>query len=179
MPVRRADGTQRLLFVGADFKRKGGELLVDLFVERFARRDVELHVVTTEPNVRKHPKVIVHYGVSAYTPRWKQLYAGADAFVLPTRWDSFGLAYLEAMSAGLPVIGSAINAGPEIIVDGETGYLIAPDDAHALAERIERLLDDADLRRSLGVRGRARVLERFDSQKNAAQLEDVFLSIAP
>jgi starch synthase len=168
----------RILFVGGEFARKGGPLLLDVFLERFASRGVELHLVTPTTGIPEHPQVFVYRDVRAFSPEWKRLYAECDVFVLPTRWEAFGIVFVEAMAAGLPVIATSISAIPEIIADGETGLLIPKDDGDALAQRLEALLGNAALRRALGENGPRRVAAHFDAEKNAARFEDVFRHIA-
>ena len=91
-------------------------------------------------------------------------YAGADAFVLPSldRGEAFGLVLLEAMRARLPVVASDIRGAAvgEIVVDGETGWLVPPGDAGALAAALVRL-NDAPTRRRLGEAGQRRWCERY------------------
>lgn len=175
---RSRDGVKRILFVGGEFSRKGGPLLVDVFLERFARDDVELHLVTTEDGIPVHPKIVVHRGVEAYSARWKRLYEEADLFVMPSARDALGHVYLEAMAAQLPVIGLDLGAMREMVVEGETGFLVPRDDRHALAQRIGTLLDDESLRRRLGANGRARVEHLFDAGENLAKLERIFMNAA-
>jgi phosphatidylinositol alpha-1,6-mannosyltransferase len=103
-------------------------------------------------------------------------YAAADLFVLPNRVDDgdfegFGMAFLEAAAAGLPTIGGASGGVPEAIVDGETGFLVSGSDVDELAERIERLAVDADLRARLGRAGRARVERDFNWDRAARDVE--------
>jgi glycosyltransferase involved in cell wall biosynthesis len=78
----------------------------------------------------------------------------ASVFVHPARWEGFGLGVLEAMHAGLPVVASGVSSLPELVVDGETGYLVAADDPQALAEAVGRALDDPTLGRGGQVRAR-------------------------
>jgi glycosyltransferase involved in cell wall biosynthesis len=66
------------------------------------------------------------------------------------------------MAAGLPVVASKVGGVPELVVDGETGFLPEPGDDEALASAVARLVADAGLRRRMGDSGRARVAERFD-----------------
>lgn len=89
-------------------------------------------------------------------------YQAADAYLHVVRADSFPLSTLEAMACGTPVIASEVGGIPEQITDGETGLLVRPADARSLAERLRRLLDDAELRRALGQRAAATVRSRFD-----------------
>ncbi len=88
----------------------------------------------------------------------------ADLLVHPVRWEGFGLALLEAMLASLPVVASRVSAIPEIVVDGETGVLVPPDDAPALAAAITRVLDDPG---EYGERGLARARSEFSVARMA------------
>jgi phosphatidyl-myo-inositol dimannoside synthase len=89
------------------------------------------------------------------------LYCRCGMFAMPSRQEGFGLVYLEAMRAGLPCISSVWDGGQEIVVDGETGYHVDPDDREALTATLTRLLLDDGLRSGLGNRGRARFHESF------------------
>jgi glycosyltransferase involved in cell wall biosynthesis len=89
------------------------------------------------------------------------LLAGAEVFVLSSRSEGLPVSVLEAMSAQLPVIASAVGGVPELVVEGETGLLVPPGDIDALAHALERLLADGQLRRRLGEAGRHRLEERF------------------
>ncbi len=89
------------------------------------------------------------------------LIAATDVFCMASRWEGLGLVFLEAMAAGRPVLSTNVSAIPEVVVDGETGLLVPPDDPHALATAMLRLSGDAGLRSRLGTAGHVRVLERF------------------
>lgn len=91
----------------------------------------------------------------------------ADAFALPSLVEGLPIALLEAMAMGLPSISTNINAIPEAIFNEETGLLIEPDDAVALAAAIERLADDQPLRVSIAERGQEYALRNFDERKVA------------
>jgi glycosyltransferase involved in cell wall biosynthesis len=99
------------------------------------------------------------------------LLAQSSVFALPTLREPFGIAFLDAMACGLPCIGTRIEAVPEIIREGETGLLVPPGDAVALALAIERLLGDPVLARAMGARGRARVFAGALWVHVAARLE--------
>ena len=89
------------------------------------------------------------------------LLAAHDLFALPTSRDAFGLVLLEAMQHGLPVVATTVGAIPQIVVEGETGFLVPPGDVAALADRLEQLATRPALRRRLGSAGRERYRERF------------------
>jgi starch synthase len=100
-------------------------------------------------------------------PELVHLLSGATVFVCPSVYEPFGLVNLEAMACETAVVASRVGGIPEIVVEGETGYLVDWDEgdpaafARALAARIEELLADPDLAARMGRAGRARVLERF------------------
>ena len=83
-----------------------------------------------------------------------------DVFVLPSRFEAFGLSILEAMLAELPVVASNVGGIPELVVHGDTGLLVPPDDAEALAEAIREALEPETAAR-LGRQGRERAVARF------------------
>jgi glycosyltransferase involved in cell wall biosynthesis len=91
----------------------------------------------------------------------RELLAGADVFVLSSLSEGLPLSILEAMAAGLPVVASAVGGIPELVVDGETGFLVPPGDPEALAEALRRVVADDELRRRLGAGGRERAEQLF------------------
>jgi glycosyltransferase involved in cell wall biosynthesis len=91
----------------------------------------------------------------------QHLYARAAVVACPSRREGFGVACLEAMAHGRPVVASAVGGLKDLVVDGETGLLVPPRDPQALRAALERLLADRDLRRRLGAAGRERARERF------------------
>jgi len=100
--------------------------------------------------------------------------ARAEVVVHPVRWEGFGLALLEAMLVGRPVVASAVSSVPEIVVDGETGLLVPPDDPGALAAAIGRLLGDADIASAYGAAGHARALAEFSVARMATRTLGVY-----
>jgi glycosyltransferase involved in cell wall biosynthesis len=94
--------------------------------------------------------------------------AAADVVALPSRREGLGVAALEAMAAGRPVVASRVGGLPEVVADGETGVLVAPGDVAGLAAALGRLARDAGLRTRLGTAGRARVAARFTTADMAA-----------
>ena len=104
---------------------------------------------------------------------WKY-YAAGDIFLLPTKYEAFGLAILEAMATGLPVLVSVRAGAAELIRDGVNGMRIErPTDSAAIAAKIESLLKDRDLRRRLGHHGRLTALE-YNWDRVAEQTANVY-----
>jgi len=89
----------------------------------------------------------------------------ADVFLLPSELESFGLAALEALACEVPVIATRIGGIPEVVSDGETGYLSDVGDTTKMAADAKRLLLDEDLRRAFGEKGREQALHRYGSDK--------------
>jgi glycosyltransferase involved in cell wall biosynthesis len=102
---------------------------------------------------------------------------GFDVLVLPSRLEGFPLAMLEAMLASVPVVAADVGSVREAVSDGETGYLVPPDDVDALAEPLRRVLGDAELARRLGRLGRARAVELFTAETMARAYEALYREI--
>ncbi len=155
-----------LLFVGGDFERKGGPLLLD-WARRQTRRDFRLHLVTRERlSDLGDPRINVYNDLMPNDPKLVGLYAQADAFVLPTLGDCYSLAGIEAMASGLPVVLCETGGTGDIIRDGKTGFLLQPADHEGLARALGLLLDNPGLRRSMGQAARADAETRYDAAAN-------------
>jgi glycosyltransferase involved in cell wall biosynthesis len=141
---------------------RGVDIRVDLAGEGSLRRDVERQIAELDLEDR----VIVHGSVAR--PEVERLLASADVAVLashPTRSgrrEGIPVALMEAMMSGLPVVASALSGIPELVEDGRTGFLVPSGDAAALAEGLERLVGEPELRRRMGAAGRAKVAAEFD-----------------
>jgi len=103
----------------------------------------------------------VRYVGPVYDQAKDALFRDHDIFVFPTYQEAFGLVLLEAMQWRLPVIATIEGAIPEIVEEGETGFLVPKRDHEALAHRLACLLGDPSRRAQMGERGRARYLERY------------------
>jgi glycosyltransferase involved in cell wall biosynthesis len=97
-----------------------------------------------------------------------------DVFVLPSLFEGFGIAILEAMAAGKPVVATRVGGIPEFVMDGKTGLLVEPGNAAALAEAIESLLRDPERARAMGLRGRACALTAFQVSTVVRRHEQVY-----
>lgn len=97
-----------------------------------------------------------------------------DVFVLPSAWEGVSLALLEAMSAGLPVVATAVGGTPEVVVNGVTGLLVPPGDADALAYALDTLLRDPARQRIMGAAGQQRIYEHFSVEATTRQLVELY-----
>jgi len=96
--------------------------------------------------------------------------AGFDLFVLPTHQEALGTSFIEAMAAGLPVIGTAVDGVPEVIDDGVNGLLVSAHDDPALAAAMLRLVDAPDERRRMGAAGLRTTQTRFSVDTMASEM---------
>jgi D-inositol-3-phosphate glycosyltransferase len=101
------------------------------------------------------------------------VYAAADIFVLPSLAETYGMVTIEAMAAGLPVIGTNSAGTPEILRDGWTGLLVPPRDPGAIAHAIARLEDDPAEAVAMGLRARTDAHERFSHTVQCDMLEQL------
>ncbi len=179
----------RVVCVASFEEVKGHRFLVDacrLLRDRGA--DVECHLVGEGPLRRDLERRVeaaslgdrVRFHGGLPRPAVARLLSTADAAVLashPTRSgkrEGIPVALMEAMAAGLPVVATAISGIPELVQAGVTGFLVPSGDPRALADALERLASDPDLRDRMGRAGRARVMRDFDLRANAARLVRFF-----
>jgi glycosyltransferase involved in cell wall biosynthesis len=167
------------LFMGGDFPRKGGQDLLEAWVLGGFSRRADLTLVTGWPLPSPLPPGIrVLTAVQAHTPEWVDTWRAADLFVMPTRNEAFGLVYQEAGAAGLPAIGSRMNAIPEIIDDGRTGLLVAPGSVAELTAALDRLISSPALREQLGRAARVKVEQDANPEVHRARLIDLIRQVA-
>lgn len=150
-----------ILFIGNDFVRKGGLVLLDAFrTVRRAVPGVRLQLVGTDPRLpaqdgvevlgRIHDRAVI-----------EQLYRQASVFALPSYFDPFPLVLLEAMAFGLPTVSSRSCGIPEMVGDGAAATTVEAGDVAALATALIATLSDPDAAAAQGRVGRARVEEHF------------------
>ena len=165
-PIQWEGKRPTVLFVGRDFRRKGGDILLEAFQR--VRESVEgarLVMIGGKPAVPFTGDVEYLGYLNRDAPqdraRMEEAFREASVFCLPTRYDAFGTSFVEAMFHGLPCVGPDAWAVPEAVVHDQTGYLVAPEDPTALAEALERLLADPELATRMGRAGLKRAHERF------------------
>ena len=112
-----------------------------------------------------------------FVPDLSVVYSRASLVVLASRSEGQSLTLLEAFAYGLPVVATSVGGIPEVVLPGETGLLVEPDDAPGFARAMKRLMGDADLRRRLGQAGRQLVVDRHSTATRAAALGTYFRAL--
>ncbi|MGB9802180.1 MAG: glycosyltransferase [Desulfofundulus sp.] len=103
-----------------------------------------------------------------------QILSLMDVFVLPSTTEGLPLTILEAMAAGKPVIASRVGGLPEVVVDGETGFLVPPGDPQALARALAQLLVNRQKAEEMGQKGKQRVMQHFTVQTMVRKIEEEY-----
>lgn len=119
---------------------------------------------------------ILFVGEHTDIERW---YRALDLFIAPQRWEGFGLTPLEAMACAVPVIATDVGAFSELIVEGETGHILADLEAPTMQEAAEQLMADDALREKMGENARRHVEAAFSLEREMRQLREVYDSVAP
>lgn len=169
-----------LLFVGRLRIRKGVEVLLEALRElRGPRGDhsgARLRIAGDGEHRAALERRVDELGLrdavsflgSCDGPRVRTLLRGAAALVVPSTYEGMPLVVLEAMDAGVPVVASAVSGIPEVVVGGETGWLVPPEDPETLAGALAEVLSDPAEARRRGEAGRRRVEERYRPARAAA-----------
>ncbi|HUY23005.1 MAG TPA: glycosyltransferase family 4 protein [Acidimicrobiales bacterium] len=160
----------------SDVPMKGLVPLLEALAKLRTERDVELVVIGRPTEGGRVARTIERLGLGPAVrcvsgisdDELAGLYAEAQVAVVPSLYEGFSLPAIEAMACGVPLVATTGGALPEVVgADGETGLLVTPDDAEALAGAIRRILDDEVLAERLGTGGRERVLGRFTWEATA------------
>lgn len=167
----------KVMYLGRLEKRKGTSIFlaaIPLVLQRFP--NVEFVVIgkdsATAPDGMTYQEyarqllseeTLQHIIFTGPLPRAEvdRHFADSDIFVAPSVYESFGIVYIEAMSWGKPVIGCRVGGVPEVVADGETGLLVPPQDANALADAIVEMLSNTPLRERMSEAARQRVETYF------------------
>jgi glycosyltransferase involved in cell wall biosynthesis len=113
--------------------------------------------------------MIEFVGCVTYSPEFLTKWGGG-IFVLTSRWEGFGYVLAEAMACQLPIVAFNVSSNPELIFDGDNGYLVEPYDLEAFADKLQTLIQNPQLQVALGQRGRRLAEEKFEAKKNMQQI---------
>ena len=153
---------QNILFVGIDWERKGGPELVEAFKLVLDKHpSASLIIVGANPDIdMQNVKVLGKIPPAELN----SYYAASTIFCLPTRVEPFGIAFLEAMQARLPIVGTNVGAIPDFLQNDWNGIMVKPGDVQGIANGLIKLLDAPDLCRLYGSRNFDLINERYSWQ---------------
>ncbi len=166
----------RILFCGKLTRKKGADMIVPL--ARMLGSDFEIHYVgggelnTTGIGAGR----VIALGQTAYN-KMHELYHSVDALFVPSVREGFGLSIAEAMASGLPVVANNCSAIPELVRDGDGGFLCEIGQIKQYAEAFRKLMDAPQLCRSMGEFNRVQVEEKFTLSRMVNQYQDLFESV--
>lgn len=164
-----------ILYVGRLIRRKGLKYLIQSMPTVISKTRIMLKLtIIGDGPIREKletmvKKLIVEHVIDfqgfVSEKKLVERYQKADIFVLPSLFEGFGNVITEAMASGLPVIATRVGAIPEIVIDGETGFLVQSKDSVSLADAITKLVVDKNLRKKMGKAGRTRVEKLYSWSK--------------
>jgi glycosyltransferase involved in cell wall biosynthesis len=170
--IRIKEKGTMVLFVGRITWQKAPDLLLAAWAEvRRIYPEASLHLVgqgdmqDSLQMMTKKQGMLENVIFHGYTNHITDYYEGADIFVLPSRYEGFPSALIEAMSYGLPVIVSRVSGTDDAVKDNENGLLMPPDDLPGLITRLNLLLSNPELRVRLGAAARMTILENYGMEK--------------
>lgn len=187
-PANAQSPTVKVLFVGRFEERKGIDVLLSVIPELLAQHEeLQLclagdHTISNFWQDFRSAHASADWLNRVHCPGFVSqqelvaLYRECTIFVAPSRYESFGLIYLEAMRFGKPCIGTTAGGIPEVVIHEDNGLLIPPGNAEALSAALSSLLQNPDQREIMGKRSRELFLERFTDIKMAEEMEKVFES---
>ena len=140
----------KILFVGRDFARKGGYIVVNAFKELKKRRgNIELYVAGPKVDPVTENIDGYHFMGDCDYKKTAELFNMCDVFCMPSYFEAYGLVFVEALSFGLPVIARNAYEMPYLIDNGVTGLLLEEDDKDCLADMMEQVLEDASFKENV------------------------------
>jgi len=181
-----AAGAPVILFAGRLRTRKAVAVLLEAFARLRSEQPTATLVIAGDGEQRvaleAHARRLevsgtVRFAGSQPRDAMAEWYAGADVFCLPSLYEGFPLAILEAMAAGLPVVATAVAGIPEAVEAGVTGLLVPPEDSDALARALAELAADPERARRMGEAGRRRVETDFAIPRVAAAYLELWTDV--
>lgn len=173
-----------VLFVGKEFSRKGGETLLRAFSQARERTPSATLTIIGPRTIDSVPPGVRFVGnldtdTDDGLDRLLAEYARATIFAMPSLYEPFGIAFLEAMAHALPCLASDQCAMPEIVEHERTGFSTPVGDSAQLAHALGALLESRDLRAEMGRRARERYESRFGWERAARIIQDVTQTLVP
>jgi glycosyltransferase involved in cell wall biosynthesis len=161
---------------------KGHEYFVEAAAMIAAKRDDVTFIIVgegpEEPSIKKR---IEQLGIServrmlGFREDLLNVFRSCDVFAIPSvEGDTIPQVLMQALAMGIPVVSTTVGSIPDVVIDGQTGFIVPPRNANALADAIMKLLDDADLRTRIGAQGRSMVERSYSLDKMLDRMEGVY-----
>lgn len=174
---KKADELPRIIFVGNDFLRKGGDKLHRWVTGPLAGM-CELHIVSKDPKANLGGENVVYHGGLQNADLVNRLIPQMDLMCHPTQSDMSAIVVGEAARSGVPAIASSVGGIPELIRDGKTGYLLERDDEEGFVAKLRELISDHEKRWRMGQAACDFAWATLDAQKNYNTMLDEIEQIA-
>lgn len=187
VPARRnifAEPDEKIVLHASNFRPvKRIDTVMKVFAHVAASIPSRLVLMGDGPEIPLAEKLALEFGIQdrvtflGGNESVDEIFPVADVFILPSDHEGFGLAALEAMSCGVPVIGSAVGGMREFVKSGVNGFLFDPEDIDGMGQTMQDLLSDNALRLSVGRNARCSAKELFSLEKIVAQYIEVYHSL--
>ena len=173
----RKPGPLRVVFIGADFMRKGGDVLMAVAaLPEFSA--VEWHLVTKSPPATRSTNITCYTGFNSDADGLRNLVQSSDVLVLPTRADCSPIAILEAAASGIPSIATRMAGIGDEIADGVSGFLIDQPEANQLAAALRKYLAAPELLQQHGRAAREKIVKEFDTRVVVEKIQSALARVA-
>ncbi len=187
-PASRPDGEIRIVTIARLVREKGLEYAikaVGILAAKNPGLTIKYEIIGEGKLLDKLKSLASEEGVShavTFAGGMDQDYisgrlAESDIFLLSSVEEALSVALMEAQASGLPAVGTKVGGVSEVVVDGESGYLVQPGDAEAIAEKLDLLVKDPERRRIMGMAGRKTVEQKYDIRKLNKKLVELYRSL--
>ncbi len=171
------ESKRTVTYVGKLEKWKGAELLIDIFkIIHKELGDVEFMIAGNGSLARKIRDSKLPVKLLGHVPHHKmpEVYHKSDVVILPSFMEGCPTICMESLACGVPVVATDVGDTREIVLDGETGFLVSPGDAKTMAFKVIELLEDDELRKRMGKEGRKHIEENFSYDVVVEQIFNLY-----
>jgi glycosyltransferase involved in cell wall biosynthesis len=164
-------------------EKRVDDLLRAIKIVKEKHEGINCSIVGTGPEEEKLKKLVSELKLSqyvtfaGYSKNSFERLLDFDIFVLPSRTEGCPIVILEAMASGLPVVATYVGGNKELVQDNETGILVPPNNPSIMAEKIDKLIANKNLRLNMGQKGKSLAFSRFAPEKFTKSLENVYVQL--
>jgi len=179
----RMFGERSIVSVARLAEVKNIPTLLQAFSRVSAPFPIRLKLVGDGPERRRLQELAIRLGIGdrvtflGNRADVREILANSTLFALVSMYEGVSMAILEAMAMGLPVVAAKVGGNPGIVIDGETGFLVDPHDPETIADRISLLLREEELCASMGMKGKAFVVNKYSTTRMTSDYEKIYLDL--